>query len=69
MSLKYMITFAKDISENLESLICAEETTSYNGKEKVVPFFYNSHKKVKLYNGDALELLKRIPDKWSLSSF
>lgn len=53
----------KNIFENIEKLICAEEIAPYGKNQKITPFFYDPQKKVKLYNGDALELLKRIPDK------
>lgn len=53
----------KNIFENFEKLVCAESLAPYGEKQKITPFFYDPHKKVKLYNGDALELLKRIPDK------
>lgn len=45
-----------------ETLICAEESTTYDVR-KIEPFFYDPLKKIKLYRGDALELLKKIPDK------
>lgn len=45
-----------------ETLICAEESTIYDVR-KIEPFFYDPLKKIKLYRGDALELLKKIPDK------
>lgn len=54
---------AISILENFDQLICAEETVSYGKKQKVTPFFYDHSKKVKLYHGDAIALLKRIPDK------
>lgn len=53
----------KNIFENFEKLICAEESISYGEDQITTPFFYNPKKKVKLYNGDALVLLKKIPDK------
>ena len=53
----------KSIFENFERLICAEETTAYSREEEITAFFYDSQKKVKLYNADSLSLLKRIPDK------
>lgn len=52
-----------NIFENLEKLICAEETVPYEKKHKLSPFFYDQQKRVKLYNCDTLSLLKRIPDK------
>lgn len=52
----------KDTCKNFETLISAEESTPY-GKKKIEPFYYDPLKKIKLYNGDALELLKEIPDK------
>lgn len=53
----------QNIFETFEKLICAEELFSYGEKQKITPFFYDHQKRVKLYNGDAIPLLKKIPDK------
>lgn len=53
----------ENVFKNIEKLICAEETTSYDREEKITTFFYDPQKKVKLYNADSLSLLKRIPEK------
>jgi site-specific DNA-methyltransferase (adenine-specific) len=42
-------------------LYCAEEQAQY-GKGTITPFYYNPNKKIKLFLGDALLLLKRVPD-------
>ncbi|MBM3254048.1 MAG: site-specific DNA-methyltransferase [Candidatus Omnitrophica bacterium] len=44
--------------------LCSEEKTSYGKKQTITPYFYDAEKKIVLYNGDALNLLKRIPDKY-----
>lgn len=48
--------------ENFDHFVCAEEVAPYGNKQNISPFFYDPQKKVKLYNGDALSLLKKIPD-------
>lgn len=50
-----------DIFRNIDKMFCAEEHAEY-GKEKLTPFYYNHERKIKLFNGDALHLLKKIPD-------
>jgi len=44
-----------------EILYCAEEQVQY-GEETIALFYYNRGKKIKLFHGDALILLKKIPD-------
>lgn len=53
----------QNIFKNFEIFICTEETNFYGNGQKLTPFFYDQQKKVKLYNGDALSLLRRMPDK------
>lgn len=31
-------------------------------EQKLIPFYYNSEKKIKLFQGDALSILKKVPD-------
>ncbi|MBA7511974.1 Modification methylase DpnIIB [subsurface metagenome] len=51
-----------NIFKSIDRIIyCAEEQARY-GAEKIVPFYYNPKNKIKLFHGDALTLLKRIPD-------
>ncbi|MDI6759390.1 MAG: DNA methyltransferase [Candidatus Brocadiaceae bacterium] len=45
----------------MESLLCAEQHGEYV-QRKLVPFYYNPEKKIKLFQGNALFLLKKIPD-------
>lgn len=49
------------IFKKIDKLLCAEQQTEYGG-DKVIPFYYNSEKKIKLFQGDALLILKKIPD-------
>lgn len=49
----------KDIFEDFENLVCAESLAPYGEEQKITPFFYDPQKKIKLYNGDALKLLKK----------
>lgn len=51
-----------DIFRNIDKMFCAEEPTRY-AEEMPVPFYFNPQKKIKLFKGDALNLLKRIPDR------
>lgn len=52
----------KDTYKYFETLLCVEESTPY-GKKKIEPFYHDPFRKIKIYNGDAIELLKEIPDK------
>lgn len=49
---------------DINSFFCSEEKASYGKKQIITPYFYDDEKKIVLYNGDALNLLKRIPDKY-----
>ncbi|MFN3466584.1 MAG: DNA-methyltransferase [Candidatus Brocadiales bacterium] len=51
----------KDVFNEIDNLFCAEQHTKY-GQEKLFPFYYNSERKIKLFQGDALSFLKRIPN-------
>jgi len=57
-------TYRKDyLFRNIGKILyCAENHEQY-GDASPVPFYYNQKKGVKLFNGDALELLKKLPDK------
>jgi len=51
-----------DIFKNIEKvLFCAEDPAQY-GKGKLTLFYYNRQKGIKLFHGDSLVLLKRVPD-------
>lgn len=47
--------------EGIEEMFCAEQQASYVTK-KIMPFHHNPEKKIKLFNEDALQLLKKVPD-------
>jgi len=50
------------VFRNIDKIIyCAEEREQY-GEAKLIPFYYNSEKMIKLFHGDSLELLKKFPD-------
>lgn len=51
----------KDIFNKIDKLLCAEQQAEY-GQEKLIPFYYNPEKKIKVFQGDALFILKKIPD-------
>ncbi|MDH5186606.1 MAG: hypothetical protein OEZ20_02640 [candidate division WOR-3 bacterium] len=47
--------------KNIDKILhCAEARVRYDG-EKLVPFYFNPEKQIKLFQGDALVILKRIP--------
>ncbi len=50
-----------DIFENFECLILAEESADYKEKN-LQPYYFSTEKKTKLYYGDALDILRRVPD-------
>ncbi|MEW6619272.1 MAG: DNA methyltransferase [bacterium] len=52
---------ASDVFSDTDRIFCAEQPAKYETR-KLIPFYYNSEKKIKLFNGDALHLLKKIPD-------
>jgi site-specific DNA-methyltransferase (adenine-specific) len=51
----------KDLFAQIDNLICAEQQGEY-AQERIVPFYYNQEKKIKLFQGDALFILKKAPD-------
>ena len=55
MSKKY------NIFNKLNSLVVAEDSGRY-GTSKLTASYYNSEKKIKLFNNDSLLFLKKIPD-------
>ncbi|MEW6088573.1 MAG: DNA methyltransferase [bacterium] len=60
--MKDKITYkVPDVFRKIDKIFCAEEPAMY-GEEKLIPFYYNSAKKIKVFNGDSLHLLKKIPD-------
>lgn len=50
-----------DVFSKIEQMFCAEQAAEYQ-RGKLVPFYHNPDKKIKLFHGDALLLLKRVPD-------
>jgi len=55
--------FKRDfLFKNIDKILyCAEHQEQYCGA-KLNPFYYNTEKQIKLFHGDALELLKKFPD-------
>jgi len=51
----------KDIFSRIDKLLCAEQQAEYE-QGKLIPFYYNPERKIKLFQGDALLILKKIPD-------
>jgi len=50
-----------NIFNKIDTLIVAEDLKKY-GKSKLKAYYYNSEKKIKLFNNDSLSFLKNIPD-------
>ena len=51
-----------NVFEHFENYLCAENTSNYHPL-KLQPFYFNPERKTKLYHGDALNILPRVPDK------
>jgi predicted methyltransferase len=51
-----------NVFEHFESYLCAEDAAVYH-PQKLQPFHFNPERKTKLYCGDALSILKRVPDR------
>jgi site-specific DNA-methyltransferase (adenine-specific) len=51
----------RDIFSGLDKLLIAEQQAEYE-QGKLIPFYYSPEKKIKLFCGDALFILKKIPD-------
>jgi site-specific DNA-methyltransferase (adenine-specific) len=47
--------------ERIENMLCREQGAEY-GKVKIIPFHYDPEKKIKLFHGDSLSILQKIPD-------
>jgi len=60
--LKESMSEFSNVFEQFEEYLCAEGTTEYHS-QKLQPFYFNPTRKTKLYCGDALNILKRVPDK------
>lgn len=60
--MKKVIYKISNVFGKIENILCAEQPVKY-GQEKFAPFYYNSEKKIKLFQGDALSILHKIPDK------
>ena len=56
------MTYKLDIFESIGNNICAESSAN-NYSQKLQPFYFNQERKTKIYCGDALDILKRFPDK------
>ena len=50
------------VFEHFERYICAEVKAEYSS-QKQQPFYFNPEKRTKIYCGDSLQILKRVPDK------
>ncbi len=55
------MTYKADILESIGNSICAEGAANNYG-QKLDTFYFNPERKIKIYCGDALDILKRIPD-------
>jgi DNA modification methylase len=49
------------IFSKIDKMFCAEQEAEYQ-EGKLVPFYYSPDKKIKLFQGDSLSILKKAPD-------
>ncbi len=61
MTTKNHNTKYPDIFNNIDNLLLAESKSEYQ-TSSTQPFYYNSDRRIKLFNADSLYLLKKIPD-------
>ena len=52
---------ATDFFARVDEILRIAEKQEEYGQEKPVPFYYNPENKVKLFQGDALSILKKVP--------
>lgn len=50
-----------DVFSKIDKMFCAEQEAEYQ-QRKIVPFYHNPDKKIKLFQGDSLSILKKAPD-------
>jgi site-specific DNA-methyltransferase (adenine-specific) len=50
-----------DVFSKKDKMFCAEQEAEYQ-QRKIVPFYHNLDKKIKLFQGDSLSILKKAPD-------
>jgi site-specific DNA-methyltransferase (adenine-specific) len=50
-----------NIFSKIDKMFCAEQEAEYQ-QGKLVPFYYSPDKKIKLFQGDSLSILKKAPD-------
>lgn len=50
-----------DIFATIEKMICSDQHAEYK-TDKLIPFYYNQERKIKLFHGDSLSILKNVPD-------
>jgi len=51
----------KEIFSRIDKILCTEQQAEYK-QSKLTPLYYNPDKKIKLFQGDALFILRKIPD-------
>lgn len=51
-----------DFFSKIDKIFCAEQQSKYGIEEKLFPVYYNPEKRIKLFQGDSLLILKKIPD-------
>lgn len=49
------------VFSKIDKIFCAEQEAEYQ-QGRLVPFYYNPDKKIKLFQGDSLSILKKAPD-------
>ncbi len=50
-----------DVFSKIDKMFCAEQEAEYQ-QGKLAPFYYSPDKKIKLFHGDSLSILKKAPD-------
>ena len=50
-----------DVFSEIDDVLCSEQSVNYE-QNRQLPFYYNPEKKIKLFHGDALHILKKIPN-------
>ena len=50
------------VFEFFDSYLCAEGRADYES-QKLQPFYFNPEKRIKIYCGNSLQILKKVPDK------
>jgi len=50
-----------DVFNEIDQMFCSEDVEEYQ-QEKLIPLYHNPYRKIKLFQGDSLSILKKAPD-------